>query len=233
MDRNSKTDTKETDESGVASREGGVDRNHVDKAGLAEAEGRLPRGGRGSQRIITSVLESVPGSPPARGAWIATSPDLGGERSVRGSPPARGAWIATPNGGPGSNRRRRSPPARGAWIATSIPPAAQQDPGGRLPRGGRGSQHRHLFKDLGVGDGRLPRGGRGSQQGCGSHGPLHRSVASREGGVDRNKKVPPLSLMLAGRLPRGGRGSQPVRSRAPRRAVEGRLPRGGRGSQRY
>ena len=57
----------------------------------------------------------------------------------------------------------KSPPARGAWIATTIPRICRPGGRSRLPRGGRGSQHRASRRTA----------------------PSHR-VASREGGVDRN-----------------------------------------------
>ena len=55
------------------------------------------------------------------------------------------------------------------------------------------------------------------------------SVASREGGVDRNPPQP-RGRVHRRRLPRGGRGSQPHSVFPPVRC-DCRLPRGGRGSQ--
>ena len=57
----------------VASREGGVDRNTIAKPIGPESHG----------------------SPPARGAWIATGGRGLSAFSEWPSPPARGAWIAT------------------------------------------------------------------------------------------------------------------------------------------
>ena len=169
----------------VASREGGVDRNLEAAHGLADPCGRLPRGGRGSQLSDLRVCQRVHLSPPARGAWIATSGLLCWSEVV---------GVASREGG--VDRNYIHPPASG-W------------PRGRLPRGGRGSQppsptwsrgwwrvasreggvdrnmqaHRASASELC----RLPRGGRGSQ-------PLPAlllanpaGVASREGGVDRNR----------------------------------------------
>ena len=55
-------------------------------------------------------------------------------------------------------------------------------------------------------------------------------VASREGGVDRNKRRWTCRAYRAGRLPRGGRGSQ-LTDELRQGAITRRLPRGGRGSQ--
>ena len=57
----------------VASREGGVDRNRVRFEALEDVGRRLPRGGRGSQRQLDPGVQPEEVSPPARGAWIATS----------------------------------------------------------------------------------------------------------------------------------------------------------------
>ena len=55
-------------------------------------------------------------------------------------------------------------------------------------------------------------------------------VASREGGVDRNRNSKAYTSASRGRLPRGGRGSQLAgATRKPSACC--RLPRGGRGSQ--
>ena len=57
----------------VAPREGGVDRNPSRESDLTLPGCRPPRGGRGSQRVGAGLEVAALESPPARGAWIATS----------------------------------------------------------------------------------------------------------------------------------------------------------------
>ena len=92
-----------------------------------------------------------------------------------------------PRGGRGSQhdfeawRRlwRASPPARGAWIATrSCPRTAHR--GRRLPRGGRGSQHVAAMRSRPA------------------------TVASREGGVDRNSTASVLARLASVASREGG-----------------------------
>ena len=125
----------------VASREGGVDRNR-DFRRETDASLRVASREGGVDRNDAEDGQSVTrrASPPARGAWIATSarssPTIsphvasregGVDRNLNSgnnglkvveSPPARGAWIATRSRTRSPSQTRASPPARGAWIAT-------------------------------------------------------------------------------------------------------------------
>ena len=108
-----------------------------------------------------------------------------------------------------------SPPARGAWIATEAADNRGYNPGRVVAsrEGGVDRKHRvdHVARHDQAMAGRLPRGGRGSQHLVTARISCSVTVASREGGVDRND----LSRATGGppckrRLPRGGRGSQQV-----------------------
>ena len=257
----------------VASREGGVDRNSLCGSKGLRTAGRLPRGGRGSQRYQPHEGGVRLGRLPrgGRGSQRRAYP-----AQVRGgrSPPARGAWIATT--GARLRRRLTGVASREGGVDRNMTKVIGMTlDEGRLPRGGRGSQQRdaaHVHVPDGVASreggvdrnmmsatiglgmwGRLPRGGRGSQHARPGGLPCPSGVASREGGVDRNQRVmlPELGVSVASReggvdrnapwsrtiavvscrLPRGGRGSQRVVGGWCRSAAEGRLPRGGRGSQ--
>ena len=204
--------------------------------------GRLPRGGRGSQlrTCRRTCRPLIAGSPPARGAWIATPSsarhvhfDAEGRRLPRGGRGSQlvcprcliaaiGPGVASREGGVDRNVRwrvmrsrqpQRSPPARGAWIATcSVHRDITRRPdAGRLPRGGRGSQLPMLVRPDGCRRKSPPARGRGSQ---------HRF--NRRSTVWQRTAVSP---------PARGRGSQQVTESPEDVLFFGRLPRGGRGSQ--
>ena len=122
VDRNGKLLQMSTSCGAVAPREGGVDRNSGSAARRKStaAEGRPPRGGRGSQLPAVNAGIGRRGSPPARGAWIATcsGPCGSGCRGRRPPRGGRGSQLGDPGDRGGV---RGSPPARGAWIATATP----------------------------------------------------------------------------------------------------------------
>ena len=242
----------------VASREGGVDRNMSRPPGSGGARAsppargawiatfirsvsalqasRLPRGGRGSQLLDPVVLGHARGRLPrgGRGSQPVGVDDHGGRA---GSPPARGAWIANTVQSSGSNAASRSPPARGAWIATMRDARSWSSTGSRLPRGGRGSQHVR-FPATYVPFVSPPARGAwiATIRQAGFESPA--SVASREGGVDRNRDIMYNSAAKPVASREGGvdRNSRTGRRAAAHRVFPvrdaSRLPRGGRGSQR-
>ena len=124
----------------VASREGGVDRNTTSAASCGLPTSRLPRGGRGSQRVRVIGSEAMGLSPPARGAWIATT-CLPSFLSCVWSPPARGAWIATVDQVRASRHSCVASREGGVDRNVLCGGGGWLSPARRLPRGGRGSQH--------------------------------------------------------------------------------------------
>ena len=81
--------------SGVASREGGVDRNARGRVQTASRGGRLPRGGRGSQQIREIV----------RPYGIVASREGGVDRNPRSSSSATSPKVASREGGVDRNRQ--------------------------------------------------------------------------------------------------------------------------------
>ena len=185
-----------------------MDRNLVSSIDWVTGWGRLPRGGRGSQRLrtLTRCVGSARRLPRGgRGSqhadafrcWFdqVASREGGVDRNGNAGMPSSALVGRLPRGGRGSQHlqpgaiviQAESPPARGAWIATAC---------------------RATLRDSGC-------------------------VASREGGVDRNYGGPDVLSARRSRLPRGGRGSQRAVGLAHRLDRERRLPRGGRGSQLF
>ena len=124
----------------VASREGGVDRNTPARDGIHTRGGRLPRGGRGSQHSRGCYRAHPPPVASREGGVDRNTLEGATGRTPPRSPPARGAWIATSASGANATSALGSPPARGAWIATPARQCPRPSHRGRLPRGGRGSQ---------------------------------------------------------------------------------------------
>ena len=145
----------------VATREGGVDRNHLlaikpfSVAAVATREG-------GVDRNTPAPLASFAcgGSPPARVAWIeihymegtmqarsVATREGGVDRNGRlmgdvvlndTSPPARVAWIEIALFNRRAQHIHQSPPARVAWIEISAAMPTTKTSAGRHPRGWRG-----------------------------------------------------------------------------------------------
>ena len=236
----------------VASREGGVDRNSW-RTRLSTVSWMSPpaRGAWIATPSSPACGGSRPGRLPRGGAWIATtwqrrsrptsavaSREGGVDRNVIALR-QMGAYVSRlPRGGRGSQQNNvritvipgSSPPARGAWIATACVPACACSRSSRLPRGGRGSQPVGMIRITGYGKSPPARGAwiatsrawptSSSGSVASREGGVDRNilgnteglngveVASREGGVDRNNPPPQRQEDGPSRLPRGGRGSQ-------------------------
>ena len=181
VDRNSLLDLCPDRHRGVASREGGVDRNGItcpkvtDPPVVASREGGVDRNGITCPKVT---------DPP-----VVASREGGVDRNSPQRDYDDGLPVASREGGVDRNMGR---------------PGNRKKSGGRLPRGGRGSQPGAVVvSDRDVG-GRLPRGGRGSQLGWPHVVLLGLQVASREGGVDRNTKLTGFGERLAWSPPARG-----------------------------
>ncbi len=159
---------------------GGRGSQHGYQQGDNPCRCRPPRGGRGSQPHWERCAPRWGRSPPARGAWIATT--WPARRGTAAGRPPRGGRGSQLGGQDVRQRERLSPPARGAWIATRSACRAWHHK--RVaPRAGGVDRNQALSRWAAVMSCRPPRGGRGSQTpghqgGCGP-----REVAPREGGV--------------------------------------------------
>ena len=175
------------------------------------ASSRLPRGGRGSQPMTSATLPAPVDVASREGGVDRNLRSRSPRRCVR-SPPARGAWIATSleDEAIGSGRQGRLPRGgRGSQQAV-LESEINSRSACRLPRGGRGSQLPQAGDDSIVQRVSPPaRGAWIATRTRGRAGRFARSppargawiatftytpiagdqcsrVASREGGVDRN-----------------------------------------------
>ena len=145
----------------VATREGGVDRNTRVRVLFTVGGGVATREGGVDRNMLPTAMPllSAP-SPPARVAWIETSPRVrngsrdsvatregGVDRNVLGAGVfAKDFIVATREGGVDRNtknkdfalERKMSPPARVAWIETPLCTDGKKQTSSRHPRGWRG-----------------------------------------------------------------------------------------------
>ena len=227
VDRNNKKPAAGNATKNVATREGGVDRNSRVRGRGNGASYVATREG-GVDRNVRMVLNEhfAKESPPARVAWIETNGKTGTVREFADvatreggvdrntsidwscdfwyvatreggvdrndiaegeykdffrSPPARVAWIETQKMCP-CRFRHRSPPARVAWIETDLKSYIKKSPPSPPARVAWIETSTWISMVW------------------------EESVATREGGVDRNRTMLDSFLALSSRHPRGWRG---------------------------